>query len=117
MWYKIWNNITRSIKMNMTRELRQTFHVRLKPAPAILLATDTWIHDRLEITEAACPHLAGVYRRISFSFLQQLGTEADKSPDPARRSRLQEIFELASTSPAATDDDLENLPLPDLSYY
>ena len=101
----------------MTSEYRKSFHVRLKPSPALILNTSTAVADRLEVSDAF-PTSAGVYRRVSASFIQSIRSERDAEPKTSPRwGRLNEILEAALSTPGTEDSDLGNLPVPDLSYY
>ena len=121
---QFWNRIiytehtnSTEVKINMTSEYRQTFHVRLKPSPALVLNTSTVFADRLEISDAF-PDSAGVYRRVSVNFIESIRAERDAEPNTSQRwSRLNEILEAALTTPGTGDSDLGNSPAPDLSCY
>ena len=101
----------------MTSEYRQTFHVRLKTSPALVLNTSTVFAERLEISDAF-PDSAGVYRRVSAKFIESIRAERDAEPKTSQRwSRLDEILTAALSTPGTGDSDLGNLPAPDLSCY
>lgn len=103
--------------MNTTSEYRKSFHVRLKPAPALILNTSTAVADRLEVSPAIGPS-AGIYRRVSAGFISSLESEiAAEPPGSDRLARLQEILDAAKSTPGTSDDDLGNFPPPDLSCY
>lgn len=92
-----------------------TYHIRLKPAPAVVIRTTTGCHNRLELE--GCGN-AGTYRRISKQFLAQIEHELSQAViGSERHSRLSEILSLARSTPGVDQDDLENPPFPDLSYY
>lgn len=103
-------------RQDRVHDYRKSYHVRLKPAPALILITSTAVNDRLEISEGFVE--CGVYRRVSASFIATLTAERDaQRPGTARYIRLDEILQAAIASPGAGDSDLGNLPVPDLSYY
>ena len=103
--------------MDTTREYRKTFHVRLKPAPALTLNTSTAVADRLEVSPSVGPS-AGVYRRVSAGFIATLAAEIAAEPAGSDRlARLQEILAAAQSTPGVNDVDLGNFPTPDLSCY
>lgn len=96
-------------------EFRQSFHVRLKPAPYLVLVTSTAINDRLEVQEEFVN--GGVYRRISRQFISQLQAEIEKTTDTGKRDRLGEILSVCRSSPGSEQDDLGNPPIPTLYSY
>jgi len=103
--------------MNTTREYRQSFHVRLKPSPALILDTSTAVADRLEVSSSIGPS-AGTYRRVSAEFIATLAAEIAAEPAGSDRlARLQEILTAAQSTPGVDDVDLGNFPTPDLSWY
>jgi len=110
------SNIT-EVKMNATREYRKTFHVRLKPSPALILNTSTYVADRLEVSDLI-PTSAGVYRRVSAKFIESIRAERDAESKTSQRwARLDEILTAALSTPGTGDCDLENFPTPDVSCY
>jgi len=103
--------------MDMTGEYRKSFHVRLKPSPALILNTSTAIADRLEVSPSIGPS-AGMYRRVSAGFISALAAEIAAEPAGSDRlARLQEILAAAQSTPGVNDADLGNFPTPDLSCY
>lgn len=99
----------------------QTFHVRLKPAPAVLLRTTVQVHDRLEVSESAqsagiAHH--GLYRRVSQKLIGEIGSELGKVQEGSdRHARLTEILTVARSAAIITPDDLQKVPVPDVSCY
>jgi hypothetical protein len=105
------------VKINMNREYRQSFHVRLRPSPPLILNTSTAVADRLEVSPSIGPS-AGTYRRVSAGFISTLASEIAAEPAGSDRlTRLQEILTAAQSTPGVGDDDLGNFPTPDLSWY
>jgi hypothetical protein len=103
--------------MDTTREYRNSFHVRLKPAPALTLNTSTAVADRLEVSPSVGPS-AGTYRRVSAGFIATLAAEIAAEPAGSDRlARLQEILTAAQSTPGVDDVDLGNFPTLDLSWY
>lgn len=102
--------------MNATREYSESFHVRLSPDPPILLKTSTAVGDRLEVSPDF--EEAGVYRRVSQSFIQTIKAEAAKhsSTDIAKFNRLVDIAIMAQASPVIAENDLGNPITPDVSW-
>lgn len=103
---------------NLTPTRQITYHVRLKPAPPVVIRTTTGCHNRLEVVGRIDEGTTEVFRRISRQFLKQIEQELSQAvPDSERHSRLTEILSLARQTPGVDQDDLENPPFPDLSYY
>ena len=111
-------------------ELRQTIHIRLRPAPPAILFTSYLIHDRVVIED----HVGlrgGVWRRVSHDLLKSLEAEQGRiittnAPDSQgqdRWDRLQAIIQMALQtielfpSVYIPDGDFVNSPTPDLSCY
>lgn len=92
-----------------------TYHIRLKPAPPVVIRTTTDCHNRMEVFGV---NNEGVYRRISKQFITQIEQELSQAViGSERHERLSEILRLSRATPGVDQDDLQNPPFPDLSYY
>lgn len=100
----------------MNTKDRESYHVRLKPSPPMLLRTTTGVGDRFDCQDLEQYADAGLYRRVSKEFITDIRKERDRNkPDTERWQRLNEIITLAESAPVIAETDLGNSltdPLP-----
>lgn len=96
----------------------KSFHVRFRPAPAVLISTSTCVSDRLEISESTKLPVSGVYRRVSREMINSVIAQREKELSGSDKwDRLTEIIAVAEAAPVIPDRDLGNATTIDLSCY
>ncbi len=87
-------------------EDRQSIHIRIIPYPPVILHSNWYFAERFTIEEGfSIP--AGQYHRINAPAIEKISEQIEKTNNPEKREKLQDILNICLSQPTCHDAGAE----------